>query len=139
MDDSYPPRLKVNPQQTQEGYPSVLDGYWTDEGSEITQTVKGNEIRAHVNFKASEGYLEGTAKIVVRRDISLWSDEDYVTKTESIDISKDETYDLWIDWTPQKATGEDGTNGYHLEFWWNGEKKWTMDDSYPPRLKVESS
>ncbi len=139
MDDSYPPRLTVNPEQTQEGYPSVSNGYWTDEGVEITQTVKGNKIKAHVNFKASEGYLEGNAKIVVRRDISWGFDEDYATKTESININKDETYDLWIDWTPQKATGEDSTNGYHLEFWWNGEKKWTMDDSYPPRLKVETS
>jgi hypothetical protein len=79
------------------------------------------------------GGTAGVYTIRVRRDISLWTDEDIQEISFNYNgVSKV----ISISFVPPYATNESSTNGYFIYLIYNGNTLWTMDNSYPPRLLV---
>ena len=108
-------------------------GWWVDD-TEVTVAFVGEKVTAKIRF-----YYEpsGYYRIRIMRDIE-WAPDEEVAKKEFNYGGGDQEYSL--SFTPTIATGEDNTRGYHVDVykkeWWGWAEKWTMEDSYPPRLRV---
>ncbi len=79
----------------------------------------------------------GHYRIRIMRDVELWPDQETAT-TEFDYYGGDNTYAL--SFIPITPTGQDGTNGYHVDVynqeWLGWAEKWTMPNDYPPRLRI---
>jgi len=141
MESSYPPRLEVSeaveePVTETAGNPSVIDVWWTVGGVKVTEASVGSTVVAHVKIKASGGRLDGSIRVRIRKDIPLFPDEDYKVKTFDVSVGTGQTVELKVSFSPDEATSFT-LRGYFVQvdlITWND--SWTMDDSYPPRLKV---
>ena len=139
MDSSYPPRLKVyegKPTIEEEGSPSILSVWWTVDGIKVTEASVGSIVVAHVKIKAVNGRIEGTVRVRIRKDRPLMPDEDYKVKTFDIKVSAGNTVELKVSFSPDEASGLT-LRGYFVQvdlITWDS--SWTMESSYPPRLKV---
>ena len=96
----------------------------------------GDTLRANVRINEEPS---GHYRIRIMRDIWLGSDEE-MTKLEFDYDGSDRTYSL--SFTPTIGTNEQDTNGYHVDLYkkelWGAlwVEKWTMQNEYPPRLRV---
>lgn len=121
--------------QAEAGQPSVTSVYWEVGGQAVTTTSAGSSVQAKVVLKAEGGPISGSYQIVIRKDIAWATDEDYAQGSGSVSLSKDASQTLALSWSPIQASGG-SLRGYFIEFWFDGEKIYTMDSSYPPRLTV---
>jgi len=108
-------------------------GWWVG-STEVTVAFVKDTVTARVRINNEPS---GHYRIRIMRDIALWPDEE-INKLEFDYDGGDHTYSL--SFTPTISTDEQDTRGYHVdvykEEWWGWAEKWTMSDSYPPRLKV---
>ena len=108
-------------------------GWWRPDDVRITVAVIGETVTAEVRITNEPS---GRYRMRIRRDRG-WSDEDIAVKYFDYDGS-DQTCDL--SFAPMIVTGEDDTQGYHVDIykeeWWGWDEKWTLHNSYPPRLEV---
>lgn len=117
------------------GKATVTNVYWEIGGQTVAAAQTGNNVQAKVVLKAEGGAISGAYKIVVRKDIAWAPDEDCAQSSGSISLSKDASQILTLSWSPAQASGG-SLRGYFVEFWFGGEKIYTMGSSYPPRLIV---
>lgn len=107
--------------------------YVTDAGWSTREAKQGDVVTAYVTVEAVGGYFEGTITVRIRKDFAFLPDEDH--KVESFPIS------LLEGATTLTVTfrAEDKSSmifrGYFIQVDLPS-GTWTMEDSYPPRLKV---
>ncbi len=131
MPNSYPPRLEVKGA----GSIEVIDAYWIINGIKKYTCTLGNQVEAHVTIRATGGSVNGIITLKIRKDIALAPDKDFVSKDFPISLKEGETKELILTFTPDE-TSSNKMRGYFIEL--EGLASWTMSNSYPPRLKVES-
>lgn len=118
--------------------PTVQEAFWRVGGQNVTDAFVGLEIEAHIVVKAKEEYV-GSIVIKIRKDVSLWPDSDYSTKTVPVNLRGDQVTELELQFIPDQASG-DRLRGYFIEIGFSvTHTSWTMEKSYPPRLKVSTS
>jgi hypothetical protein len=134
MSSSYPPRLKVT--LSSQGLPEVEDAYWIIGSTKVTTAMVSDRVEAHVTIRAIDGPLEGYVTVKVRKDIALLPDTDYLVKTYQISVRNGEETDVSLTFYPDEAS-VGSLRGYFIEVdFTTWDKEWTMDSSYPPRLKA---
>lgn len=136
MDDTYPPRLTVKAEAPTEGTPSLQNVWWTVNNQVVTQSQQGQTVKAHVRIKALGGSVQGTITVRVRKDIAFLPDEDHKVKSFSITLIQDQVIDFTVIFTASEKSGLT-FRGYFIQIDFNSwDTTWTMESSYPPRLKV---
>jgi hypothetical protein len=107
---------------------------WSIDSYAVTVGFVGDTIRADIRMNDEPS---GHYRIRIMRDIDTWPDEEMTVLFFDYD-GGDQTYSL--SFTPDIGTGEQNTNGYHVDVykdeWWGWDEKWTMQNEYPPRLRV---
>lgn len=108
-------------------------GWWVGHVM-VSEAYVGEMVTAQVRIlNEASGYY----RVRIMRDIAHLGDVE-VEKLEFDHDGGDNTYSL--SFTTLIASGEKSTRGYHVELykkeWWGWAEKWTMPNSYPPRLKV---
>ena len=132
QDNNYPPRLRIL-ERTLEGTLNLVDVYWTVNDEVVTSCVIGEEVKAHVVVKAVNGPVSGTITIKIRKDIAYAPDTNFKVKSFDVFLGRDESKEYIVTFKPDEAsTGN--LRGYFVEI--EGDLSWTMESSYPPRLKV---
>lgn len=118
--------------------PTVQDVYWSVAGKRVTGANIGEEVRAHVILQAQGEYADSVA-VKIRNDISFWPDSDFSTKIFTVQLNGGQTFELESAFVPERASGR-SFRGYFVEVDFSvTHVKWVMEDSYPPRLKVQVS
>jgi len=139
MGSSYPPRLSVNEPilvPEVEGYPFVQNAWWTVGGSSVTEVSQGQSVKAVIRLGSSGGISEGIVTVHIRKDLAFLPDEDLIVNSYEIDIEADEYGDIEITFTASDKSGFT-FKGYFIQVdFVSWEDDWTMESSYPPRLKV---
>jgi len=136
MEDSYPPRLRANERAPTEGTPSLQNVWWTVNDQGVTEAHQGQTVMGHVQIKAVGGTVEGTVTIRIRKDITLLPDEDYKVQSFHLDLSEGQVIDLTVSFSASQKS-ELSFRGYFVQVDFDSwGTTWTMDNSYPPRLKV---
>lgn len=136
MPSSYPPRLTVNEEVT-EGAPSLLNVWWTVNDQVVTVAQKGQTVKANIRIRAQGGSVKGIITIRIRKDIALLPDEDHKVQSLTLSLSKDQVADAVVTFAASEKSGLT-FRGYFVQIDFDSwGTKWTMDSSYPPRLKVE--
>lgn len=111
---------------------SVEFNGWFVGSSQVNSAKKSDNVIAKLTFTWGKS---GNYTIQLRRDISLAPDE---TVTE-LQFSYDGySSTQQISFKPPYMTDEASTNGYHLDVIQGYDTIWTMQNSYPPRLRVNS-
>lgn len=103
---------------------------WYVASLKVDSTSKNNTIVGRIHL---EGGSPGTYQMRIRRDI-VWADNDTVASLQ-FDYNGAQTT-VQISFKPPYATGENSTDGYHIELVKNGAIVWTLSDAYPPRLRA---
>ena len=129
MPSQYPPRLAVKPM----GRLEVVDIYWVVEGSKTFECELGDTVEARIIVRAVEGAVSGSVYVKVRKDMALAPDVDFVVKGFTIELKEGMSDELSVRFTPDEPTS-DKVRGYFIEL--EGLISYTMDSSYPPRLRV---
>lgn len=128
---SYPPRLRVI-----EGSLEVEEIYWTSGGNVISSCEVGDLIQAHVILGAYDARVEDEITIKIRKDIPLWSDEDFAASSYTILLEDREEDEYILAFTPDEPSGN-SLRGYFVEI--EGYTEYTMPNEYPPRLVVRDT
>lgn len=93
-------------------------------------------MKAHILVKAVGGSLKGTLTIRIRKDLALLPDEDYKVESFNIDISEGQAMELTVTFLAAEKSSL-SFRGYFIQVDFNSwGTSWTMESSYPPRLKV---
>jgi len=103
---------------------------WYVASLKVDSASKNNTIVARIRL---EGGSPGTYQMRVRRDI-VWADDDTVASLQ-FDYNGAQTT-VQVSFKPPYATGENSTDGYHIELVKDGSIVWTLSDAYPPRLRA---
>jgi len=136
MESSYPPRLKVVEEASGEGTPSLQNAWWTVDNQVVTEAKQGQTVKAHILIKAVGGRVKGTVTIRIRKDLALLPDEDYKVESFYIDLSEGQSVELAVAFLAAEKSGL-SFRGYFMQVDFNSwGTSWTMESSYPPRLKV---
>ena len=114
--------------------PVIFDG-WFVNSNKVDSIAWGQRVMAMITMPSG---FEGNYHICFRRDIeSLRNVADTVLEIPfepgSDRIVKE------ISFVPQICIGERKTRGYFIDLVKNGHIVWTMDKTYPPRLRVTNS
>jgi len=112
----------------------VSDAYWTVLGFRAERVRVGEQVTAHVVLY-SRGRFEGDILVRIRVDINLWFDKDMATQRFYIATRSGEVKEVTLDFKPNRPSAGD-VNGYFIQIDFGFSGKWTMPDSYPPRLIV---
>uniref|UniRef100_A0A7C3SMU8 Late embryogenesis abundant protein LEA-2 subgroup domain-containing protein n=1 Tax=Thermofilum pendens TaxID=2269 RepID=A0A7C3SMU8_THEPE len=137
MANSYPPRLRVTAAPPPQGALVVESAWWTVGGRVVTTAWLGQTVTAHVRVRAIGGDVEELVRIKVRKDLALRPDEDYAVGTFRVKLASGQHAELTITFVASEKSGL-LFRGYFIEVdFLYSQKKWTMEDRYPPRLKVE--
>jgi LEA14-like dessication related protein len=137
MDDSYPPRLRVTAAPPSQGTLVVESAWWTVDGKVVTTARVGQTVTAHVRVRAVGGRVEELVRVKVRKDLALRPDEDYAVSTFTVKLESGQSAELTVAFVASEKSGL-LFRGYFIEVdFLYSQRKWTMDDAYPPRLKVE--
>ena len=107
----------------------IFNGWFVNE-VKVNSTSKGKTVVANISLA---GGSSGTYIIRIRRDISLATDETVQQLTFSYDGTSTSKQ---VSFVVAYATGEAGTNGYHIDLLKDGSSVWSMQNAYPPRLRV---
>lgn len=136
MDSSYPPRLAVREEGTEEGMPLLQDVWWTANDEVVIDAQQGQTVRANVRIKADGGAVQGQITIRIRKDIALWPDEDHKVHSFAVSLLKDQVIDLVVTFAAEEKSGG-SFRGYFAQVDFDSwGTTWTMESSYPPRLEV---
>lgn len=77
-----------------------------------------------------------TVRVRIRKDIRVLPDEDYEVKTFDINVDTENTVTLRDSFVPDQASGF-ALKGYFIQVdFITWDDSWTIEDSYPPRLKA---
>ena len=116
-------------------YKQVLTVYfdgWYVNGVKINTAIKGQTVTAKVTLS---GGNEGQYEMRIRRDMVWVLDETVASDYFSYD-------GIWVTieltFVPLYVTSFGGTNGCHVDLQKDGYTIWTLDSSYPPRLRVNT-
>jgi hypothetical protein len=132
----YPPRLRVTAPPSQ-GTLVVESAWWTVSGRVVTTARVGQTVTAHVRVRAVGGRVEELVRVRVRKDLALRPDEDYAVSTFTVKLESGQSAELTVVFVASEKSGL-LFRGYFIEVdFLYSRRKWTMDDAYPPRLKVE--
>jgi hypothetical protein len=112
----------------------VSDAYWTVSGLRAERARVGEQVTAHVTLY-SRGRFEGEILVRVRVDINLWFDKDMATQRFYVASRSGEVREVTLDFKPNRPSAGD-INGYFVQVDFGFSGKWTMPNSYPPRLIV---
>lgn len=126
MTNDYPPRLAVS------GFGPFTVSFngWYVDGTNVDTATKGETVVARITLSGGEA---GQYKMCIRRDIQLAEDQTVKELTFSYDGTATARE---LSFSPQFATDESGTDGYHIDVSKDGDTVWTLIDAYPPRLRV---
>jgi hypothetical protein len=117
--------------------PSTQDSYWVIAGKRSAVASVGQEVEAHVIIEAKEEYIDSVV-VKIRKDISIWPDADYATKTIPVDVKGAQTTNLEVTFVPDQ-TSAGSLRGYFIEVDYSAlHTNWVMDNAYPPRLTVQT-
>jgi hypothetical protein len=105
---------------------------WFVGNSPVTSAKKSDNVIAKLIFSWGQS---GSYTIEVRRDIS-WAPDETITQLQFVYDGYSSTQQ--ISFIPPYMTDEAGTNGYHIDILRGSDTIWTMQNSYPPRLRVTS-
>jgi hypothetical protein len=126
MVNAYPPRLTVSGL----GPFSVSFNGWYVGSTIVTSTAKGQTVTARLTLS---GGNPGQYTIRIRRAIT-WATDQTVAE---LPLNYDGTsVSEQLAFVPAYATGESGTEGYHIDVVKDASSIWTMANAYPPRLAV---
>ncbi len=103
-------------------------------GFEPQETIVDRPVDIHVGL-FSVAQREVKVDVYVKKDLVSQPDQVVYEYSTTIPLKGYGVIDF--SWTPTE-TSSDTLRGYYLEVYINGEKYYTMQDSYPPRLKVLS-
>ena len=118
--------------------PTVQEAFWQMGDSHVSTAVVGEEIAAHLIIQTKDEYV-GSVVIKIRKDVSYWSDRDYSVKTLPLNLAGGQTIDLELQFVPDEAS-QGSMRGYFIEAEFPVTRtSWVMENSYPPRLRLESS
>jgi len=113
----------------------VLEAYWSVSGQRAQRARVRELVTGHVVLQSREKF-EGDIVLRIRADIKLWLDKDVVTQRFVVALRSGENREFTLDFKPAQASAGD-INGYFIEVNFGFfREKWTMPDSYPPRLVV---
>jgi hypothetical protein len=136
MESSYPPRLKVVEEISEEGTPSLQNVWWTVNEQIVTEAKQGQTVKAHIQVRAVGGNVKGTLTIHIRKDLALLPDEDYKAESFNIDLPENQIIELVVTFSAAEKSGL-SFRGYFVQVDFDSwGTTWTMESSYPPRLKV---
>lgn len=118
--------------------PIVQEAYWIVRDQNVSLSKLGEDVEAIIKIETTEHY-SGSVVVKIKKDIRFWFDSDYHITTIPIDLGGGEERTMRIDFTPDEATGG-SLRGYFVEIEFQSTKTtWTMENSYPPRLKIVKS
>jgi hypothetical protein len=109
---------------------SVTFNGWYVGSNKVTTASKNSTVIARLALSAGNS---GQYKMRIRRDVALAEDStvsELLFNYDGIATTRE------LIFTPPYATNEAGTNGYHVDLTKDGTTLWTLDNSYPPRLRV---
>jgi len=133
----YPPRLRVTAAPPSRGVFVVESAWWTVDGRVATSARLGQTVTAHVRVKAIGGDVEELVRVKVRKDLAFRPDEDYAVGTFRVKLASGQHVELTVTFVASEKSGL-LFRGYFVEVdFLYSQKKWTMEDEYPPRLKVK--
>jgi len=115
--------------------PVVEETSWRVNSLKVTSVTVGSRVEARIIVKAAVEY-EGSIVVKVRKDIALWFDKDYAISTTPVRLTNGQRSEIKLNFVPDQASGG-SLRGYFIEVEFSATKTtWTMENSYPPRLKV---
>jgi len=115
--------------------PIVREAFWLVDDQQVTAVGLGERVEAHIVVEAREEYV-GSVVVKIRKDIRLWPDSDYHVSTIPVDLKGGEEKELKVTFTPDEASAG-SLRGYFIEIDFRATRTtWTMENSYPPRLRV---
>jgi hypothetical protein len=114
----------------------VVSAYWTVGDRTVSSCKVGDTVVAHVVLRAEGGPVRGSVTVKVRKDYALLPDKDFKVETHFVSLREGESVELAVAFQPDEPSG-DLMRGYFIEL--EGAVSWTMDDSYPPRLRVTAA
>ncbi len=94
----------------------------------------GSMVKAGVLIRA-RGNVEGTVTLEIRRDLKYLPDSVAARKNFYVSLSNGEERALYLEFTADRSSS---LRGYYMKVYFNGSPVWEMENSYPPRLPVES-
>jgi len=101
----------------------------------VTSATLGSRVEARIVVKATAEYA-GSIVVKVRKDVALWFDKDYAISTVPASLIGGQKLEITVPFVPDEASGG-SLRGYLVEVEFSATKTtWTMENSYPPRLKV---
>lgn len=117
--------------------PTVQDAAWQVNGQNVSTASVGEQVEAKIVVKTVEQYV-GSIVVKVKKDIRLWPDRDYQVSTIPVNLKGGETKEIEIVFTPDEASSR-SMRGYFIEIEFQAAgNRWSMENTYPPRLRVTS-
>lgn len=107
---------------------------WMYRGDITYSVPKGSVVTVLIKLSAYGGDVEGVITVKIKEDLALMPDRVYKEFTESIYLREGESVTLTFEFVAEG--GGLGFRGYFIEIVFPDGSKWTMESSYPPRLKV---
>jgi hypothetical protein len=115
--------------------PLVQQVLWNVGGRNVTSCFLNQEVEVHVTIESAQLYV-ASVEIKIRKDVSLWFDSDYATKTFPVNMPGGQSTELVFTFAPDEAS-EGQLHGYFVEVdFLTSNSNWIMENSYPPRLTV---
>ena len=97
---------------------TVVGAQWEVGGQVVTTARTGDNVTARVMLKAQGGAVSGTLRIVIKKDIPVLPDQDYVQATASLSLADGENRAFTVKWSPNEATSTT-MRGYIIDVWFN--------------------
>jgi hypothetical protein len=107
----------------------IVDAWWS-----VMEAKQGSMVTAYVTVEAIGGYFEGSITVRIRKDMAFLPDEDHKVESFRLSLLEGEAQTVTVNFRAAERSSII-FRGYFIEVDFPG-GKWTMDDSYPPRLKV---
>ena len=115
--------------------PIVQEAYWAVGDQDVSISKLGEDVEATIKIEATEHYV-GSIVVKVKKDIRFWLDSDYHITTIPLDLGGGEERMMKIGFSPDEVT-RGSLRGYFVEIEFQSTRTtWTMENSYPPRLKI---
>lgn len=115
--------------------PTVQEAVWKVGDSIVSTARLGEKVEAQVVIQATEEYV-GSVVVKIRKDITWWPDSDYHISTIPVNLVGGEEEEIKLSFAPDEASAG-SLRGYFIEIEFQVTKTtWTMENSYPPRLRV---
>ncbi|RLF04162.1 MAG: hypothetical protein DRK00_07320 [Thermoprotei archaeon] len=109
----------------------VIKAFWEYNGSIVEAVKEGALVHAVIKLSSSTGY-EGYVEVRVRRDLMLLPDLTVAVVKQCYVVKPGVEVEIRVAF---RARCTLLSRGYHVDVVWRG-GKYTMPESYPPRLKV---